>query len=140
MAIFGLDVGERRVGVAKVDPETRVVSPVGVFEVENTAGLVEALKDSEDTLVVVGMPTNQQGELTQQSEKVKQFALQLKGWLPGTTKINFFGESGTTLLAIDRLRERGFDDVQLREARASGLVDVEAACIILEGWTEENLS
>ncbi|MCL2038305.1 Holliday junction resolvase RuvX [Candidatus Saccharibacteria bacterium] len=143
MAIFGVDVGEKRVGVAKVDPETKVVVPVGVFlvnDISDTTSVVDLLKTpDEDTLVVVGMPMNQRGELTEQSRRVQEFVQKLRGMLPETVKIVFFGESGTTKLAIERLRERGFDDVKIREARASGAVDVEAACIILEGWVEENL-
>lgn len=159
MAIFGLDVGEKRVGVASVDAETKVVTPVGVFDAnqpifalpsdETTRALAPlsaeadspriAIREGEDTLIVVGMPMNQRGELTAQSERVKEYVMKLKALLPNTAKLTFFGESATTKLAIERLREKGFDDVKIREARASGAIDTEAACIILEGWAEENL-
>jgi putative Holliday junction resolvase len=142
MAVFGLDVGEKRVGVAKFDPETKIVVPVGVESADDLAGLAKLLSGGgaadDDILVVIGMPMNQRGELTAQSESVKEFASKLKGFLPKNVSMTFFGESATTKLAISRLRERGYDDVRLREARASGLVDTEAACIILESWAEEN--
>ncbi|MDR0979941.1 MAG: Holliday junction resolvase RuvX [Candidatus Nomurabacteria bacterium] len=139
MAIFGLDVGEKRVGVAKFDPETKIVTPVGVFLADKMDELVAKLATGDDdTLVVVGMPTNQRGELTAQSEMVKIWTMKLKSSLPENVKLVFFGESGTTKIAIERLRERGFDDVKIREARAAGVIDAEAACVILEGWAEEN--
>jgi putative Holliday junction resolvase len=143
MAIFGLDVGEKRAGVATLDVETKIVKPVGVLAVENMAEIAKVVSDDaasgDDVLVVVGLPINQRGEETEQSAKVRGFAAQLKAMLPEAAKVTFFGESATTRLALERLRARGFDDVKLRQARAEGVVDTEAACIILEGWTEENL-
>ncbi|MCL2371173.1 Holliday junction resolvase RuvX [Candidatus Saccharibacteria bacterium] len=146
MAIFGLDVGERRIGVASVDPGTKIVKAERAFMREELPELVKMISDAAstsdemgDTMVVVGMPTSQSGEFTAQSERVKEFTLELKELVPETVRINFYGESATTMLAIDRLKERGLDAVALRQARADGTIDVEAACIILEGWAEERL-
>ena len=36
MRIIGLDIGEKRIGVAKVDTNTRIAVPVGYINVDGT--------------------------------------------------------------------------------------------------------
>ena len=78
--LLALDVGSKRIGVAKADTDVKIATPASTLLVDGTelVGLGDLLREYEPSLVVVGYPRNQSGEPTQQTEKVLVFANQLK--------------------------------------------------------------
>jgi putative Holliday junction resolvase len=126
---LGLDVGERRIGVAVGDSIIRIAQPIATLPVDGSevTRINGLLKEYEVTQLVVGLPRNQSGEETKQSEWVRHFvAAHLTAFdLP----IAFQDESVTSVLAEAQLKARGG---QFTKAD----IDAEAACLILQDYLE----
>ena len=132
MKLMALDVGTKRIGIAKADSNVRIPVPYSAIpvdggEFQKIASLARAW--SIDGFVI-GLPRNSQGEETEQSKYSRAFARQLKTIIPDA-KICFQDESLTSVEAEQRLskRKRGY---------AKGEVDSEAATIILQDFLESH--
>jgi putative holliday junction resolvase len=80
MKIMGLDVGDRRIGIATCDPLEIVASPREVVmrngrELEFLECFV---RDEEIERVVVGMPYDEEGQIGPQARKVQTLLNQLR--------------------------------------------------------------
>lgn len=138
--VVGLDVGTRRIGVAWGDTEVRLASPLEAVEndgqaLDRLAGLIGRLGA---TTVVVGLPRNNDGVETEQSQYTRQFADDLNDTLL-TNSINdvtivMQDESLTSVKAEEMLRQdkRHFRDSMLRD----GTLDSQAAVVILTDYLE----
>ena len=132
MKLMALDVGTKRIGIAKADSSVRIPVPYSAIpvdggEFQKIASLARAW--SIDGFVI-GLPRNSQGEETEQSKYSRAFARQLKTVIPDA-KVCFQDESLTSVEAEQRLskRKRGY---------AKGEVDSEAATIILQDFLESH--
>ncbi len=131
MQIVGLDVGTKRIGVAKADTSVRIAIPDGTVVVNGGefGEIASILKRYKTNWVILGLPRNSRGEETAQSAYVRDFAKKLRRAVP-TVKIRFQDESLTSVEAEKRLRARkGY-------FYAKGEVDAEAASIILQDFIE----
>ena len=132
MKVVALDVGTKRIGVAKADTSVKIAIPDGTIVVNNGTEFDEIrsiLRLNKTDYVVLGLPRNNQGEETAQSVYVRDFAKKLKAKIP-TVKIRFQDESLTSVEAESRLKSRkGYNF-------AKGEVDTEAAAIILQDFIE----
>lgn len=130
MRILGLDVGEKRIGVAKVDSNVRIAVPVGFILRDGSEWLKigRLLEDLGVERLVLGLPRNNSGVETKQTEYVREFAKELLEHFP-EAKIGFEDESLTSVEAERRLKERG-------RAFEKGAIDAEAATIILQDYLE----
>ena len=79
MKLIALDVGEKRIGLAKADDSVRIAVPVGMIPVDGQEipAIVKICKLQNTDIIVVGMPRNLQGKLTKQSDYVKSFVKNL---------------------------------------------------------------
>ena len=131
--ILGLDVGDKRIGVAVSDPTGMLVTPLITIHRKNMRTDVERLAalvtEQEAEMVVVGLPKNMDGTEGDQARKVRSLAKQLAS----ATKlpIEFEDERLSTFSAIESLVERGVKTGHNRD-----LVDMEAAAIILRGFLD----
>ena len=131
--LLGLDIGERRIGMALSDLLDITAQPFGVLERSNLKTDLEELSricaENNVRELVIGLPTNQQGEVGPQAEKVMDFAGRLgdKTGLPVRT----WDERFTTVAAERALRDGG---VPGRKRR--GLRDRMAAQMILQGFMD----
>ena len=105
--ILSLDVGEKRIGVARAgvvallaQPQTTLLNDALVFN--NIARLTEELQVSE---VIVGLPRNINDEDTEQTRYIKRFADSLKSEVSGII-IHFQDEANTSQKAKAELQER----------------------------------
>ena len=130
MRILGLDVGEKRIGVARIDSDTRISIPIGTISVDGTEWQqIARLANLHNTLFfVLGLPRSNEGNETAQTLYVRNFAKTLTEKLPGV-KIRFQDESLTSVLAEGRLKACG-------KPYEKGAIDAEAACIILDDFIE----
>lgn len=126
---IGLDVGEKRIGVAKADTQVRLAFPLTLVEVDgNEINRIRQLVDDEKVAtVIVGFPRNQSGDATTQTELVKKFVDKLELKVP----VIFKDESVTSILAEDRLKSQD-------KPYSKGDIDMQAATIILQDYLEEN--
>ena len=107
MKLIALDVGTKRIGVAKADTSVRIAVPYSAVEVDgNEFKKIASLARAWDiNSFVLGLPRNNQGEETEQSRYVRDFAAQLKRAIPGA-KVCFQDESLTSVEAEKRLKIR----------------------------------
>lgn len=79
--ILGLDVGERRIGVAISAPEGRLAVPLRVLERRSDAADAQAIADlaraEEAEALVVGYPISLDGSIGPQARRVQNFARRL---------------------------------------------------------------
>lgn len=131
MKLIGLDVGTKRIGVAKADTSVRIAVPVGFVEVNQGREFSEIARVVRMTgaeVIVVGMPRNVKGEETAQSDYVRGFVRQLRQVVP-SCKIRFQDETLTSIEAEKRLKAR-------KKAYQKGDIDAESAVIILQDCIE----
>ena len=130
MKIIGLDVGEKRIGVAKVDSSTRIAVPVGYLLTDGTEWqeIAKIANLNNTNFFVLGLPRSNEGNETKQTLYVRGFARTLAKMVPGA-KIRFQDESLTSVEAENRLKSR-------KKKYEKGDIDAEAAAIILQDFIE----
>lgn len=130
MRIIGLDVGEKRIGVARADSSTRIAVPLGFIEVNGGEWeqIARLARVNGTNLFVLGLPRSNEGKETAQSLYVRNFAKILVQKIP-EARIKFQDESLTSVLAEDRLKKH-------RKNYQKGDIDAEAASIILQDFVE----
>ena len=127
-SVLGLDIGEKRIGVAIADTAVNIAIPYDTIEVDGTeyeqvARLVAAENVSK---FVVGYPRNQSGEPTAQTAYVENFADQLKVL---EIPIEYQDESLTSVQAEERLKSQ-------KKPYQKGDIDMVAASIFLQDYLE----
>lgn len=130
MKIIGLDIGEKRIGVAKVDSTTRIAVPVGYILADGSEWqeIARVANLNNTNFFVLGLPRSNEGNETAQTLYVRQFARTLIEKVP-EAKIRFQDESLTSVEAEERLKKR-------QKKYEKGDIDAEAATIILQDFIE----
>lgn len=139
--ILGLDVGMRRIGVAWGDSEVRLASPLEPVLNDGDAldKLVKLIVRMNVSTVVVGLPRNNDGVETKQSEYSRQFADDLVDAMASQSvddvDVVMQDESLTSIEAEEELKrdKRHYNDRMLRD----GTLDSQAAVVILTDYLEE---
>ena len=126
--LLALDVGERRIGVAKGDTGVRLAVPLTTLVVDGTEfdRIKQLIADERADTLVLGYPRNQSGEPTAQTQYVEKIAAQLEGYAPSLV---FQDESLTSVIAEQRLQARG-------KPYEKADIDAEAAAVILQDYLE----
>ena len=139
MRIVGLDIGERRIGVAVTDVTRTLARPLGVLRpggldadaVQVAADEIARLAREEDGVVsiVVGLPRRLDGTSTDMTRRVEQFARQLatRTSLP----VSLQDERLSSREAESRLALRE-KDWRVRKQR----IDAAAAAVILQDYLD----
>ena len=130
---MGLDVGERRIGVAIADEFGTIASPLTTVTRQrgDLAELLDIARVRGVNIVVVGLPTGLSGREGPQAAVVRAFADELDDAAGAGIEVVFWDERLTTAVAERALRERGRG-----RARAKGEVDAVAAAVILQGYLD----
>jgi putative Holliday junction resolvase len=133
MRSLGLDIGDKRIGVALSDPGGILASPLTVINRRDESRDIEAIIDiiSQQRVgrVIVGLPHSLDGSLGEQAEKVKAFTQRLASRIQ--VPLEYRDERLTTVM-VERLR-RAAGDKKRRKARD----DAQAAALILQGYLDE---
>lgn len=122
-SVVALDVGDKRIGVAHAETSLRLPVPYTTIDVDGLEvnRLREVVAEFEPKVIVVGFPRNQQGETTQQTQKVKDFSQKLEQF---GKEVVFQDESLTSVLALEQLQASG-------RPFSKPDIDAQAAAIIL---------
>ena len=130
MRIIGLDVGTKRIGVAKADTSVRIAIPNGYVLVngQEIPEILRIARLNDTNFFVVGLPRSNDGNETAQSAYARKFADTLAASMPGA-RIYFQDESLTSVMAEERLKKR-------KKNFEKGEIDAEAASIILQDFIE----
>lgn len=130
MRIIGLDVGTKRIGVAKADTSVRIAIPNGYVLVngQEIPEILRIARLNDTNFFIVGLPRSNDGNETAQSAYARKFADTLAASMPGA-RIYFQDESLTSVVAEERLKKR-------KKNFEKGEIDAEAASIILQDFIE----
>jgi len=133
--VLGLDIGDKRIGVAISDPTGRVSTPLAVVatdeEIRDGRALRRILDDYDVTHVVVGLPLSLDGTEGPQARRVRAQWQRLARFLPVT--MQFVDERLSSAEAKRRMQEAGAN-----ERRQRGSVDMVAASILLQNYLDAN--
>lgn len=130
-SILALDIGGRRIGVARANAVARIASPLTT--VENNEAIMETLvtlvQQNDAAALVIGLPRGLEGQHTAQTTTVEAFGDKLKKHL--ALPIYWQDEAVTSKKAKEELATRGQD-------YQKGEVDALAATYILEDFLLEH--
>ena len=134
MRSLGLDIGDRRIGVALSDPEGILASTFSVIERKDDSLAIKAIIDiisqKEVGRVVVGLPRSLDGSLGWQVEKVKEFVRRLRRYTK--IQLDYRDERLTTVMAQRLKRALGG-----KKGRGKVGEDAQAAALILQSYLDE---
>lgn len=131
--LLGLDVGDRRIGVALSDPTGLLATPLEVYtrrgEREDVAHIASLAQEYEVAGVVVGLPVNMNGtegpqalKTREMAERVSEQGLDIVMWDERLSTV----EAERRMTASRRRKRRGL----LQRS------DAEAAAVILESYLD----
>lgn len=130
--VLGLDVGDRKIGVAVGDPESRLAFVRPAFLVEDWAEIWEPLNaliaSEQATELVIGLPRNADGTEGPQAARVHEFVDELRTHVD--LPILFRDEYGTSQ-AVQR--------EQAGQKLARGEEDSLAAQLVVEAYLQETI-
>lgn len=128
--LLALDVGEKRIGVARAALSVRIAQPL--VTLSNDSSFLNAIKgiidDEGVTELIIGYPRGLQGQSTNQTKYIETFSEQMK--LFTDLPIHFQDEALTSEKAESELKSRG-------RAYRKEDIDALAATYILEDYLTE---
>ena len=134
--ILAVDFGKKRCGLAATD-DLRIIAS-GLDTVETTA-LMEFLRKyfSENSVdeVVIGLPTDLKGNMSEVEEDIQKFIEELKNEFPEVS-VERFDERFTSKIASYFISQSGKNKKQRQE---KGLIDKVSATLILQQYLEQKL-
>jgi putative Holliday junction resolvase len=131
---LGLDVGDKRIGVALSDPNGILASPFTIInrqheqaDVETIIGIVHQQGVEQ---VIVGLPRSMDGSIGEQAEKVRAFTQKLRQ--ETEIPVEFRDERLSTVSA-----RRLMQAASTKKTRKRAEDDAIAAAIILQSYLDE---
>ncbi|HEY8693238.1 MAG TPA: Holliday junction resolvase RuvX [Chloroflexota bacterium] len=128
---MGLDLGEKRIGVAITDAQQTMAFPERVLPRRSAKAdrqaLVALVSELQVDRVVIGLPLSMEGEFGPNAERARSFGKYLGRAV--RVPVEFQDERLTTVEAEERLRDSGFSRGERRQR-----IDAAAAAIILEDY------
>ena len=135
--ILGLDVGDKRIGIALSDPLGITAGGLETIHRVNMEQDVNKVAQMAQRLgvaqIVLGLPLNMDGSSGSQAEKVKSFGRKLSR--ASGLAVMYEDERLTTISAIRTLTIQG-----IKTGHNKDLVDRQAAAIILQKFLDRNES
>lgn len=129
--LIALDVGERRIGVARAFLAAPFPTPLQTLDNPETfvADIVAICRSQKAAALVVGLPRSLNGEDTGQTRRVRDFVAKLEPEL--TIPVYWTDEAVTSAQAETELQKRGKPYVKAD-------IDALAATYILEDYCKEH--
>jgi putative Holliday junction resolvase len=129
-ALFGLDIGEKTIGVAVCDPGRMVATPVETIRRKKFTSDAERLKELAEARgvvgLVIGLPRNMDGTEGPSAQRARAFARNLPRILP--LPVAFWDERLSTAAM-----ERDLIALDTSRAKRAEKIDEAAAAFILQG-------
>jgi putative Holliday junction resolvase len=133
MRIMGLDIGDKRIGVALSDPDEILASPHSVIIRKTNEQAVRSILDIAESFdvkcIIAGVPYSMDGTIGQQAARVINFIEEISR--ATNIPVKFQDERFSTVAAENLLKEAGRRRDKLKERRDSA-----AAAFILQGYLD----
>jgi putative Holliday junction resolvase len=130
--LLGLDIGERRIGVAVSDPTQTVVRPlttiVRASRQEDFQAIQDLVQKHEAEGIIVGLPISLDGTEGPQARQTRRYAERLSAAV--SVPIEYWDERYSSATAVEILQSRG------RRRRNRGEIDATAAAVILQSYLD----
>jgi putative Holliday junction resolvase len=128
---LGLDIGDKRIGVAISDPQGILASPLTIInrrsDQEDIEAIINIASQNQVGQIIVGLPLSLDGRVGRQAEKVKAFIQKLCDH----TKIPVaFRDERLSTVSAKRLMQAVGKGRRTRD-------DAVAAALILQGYLDE---
>ncbi len=134
MRILGLDVGDKRIGVALSDPDGILASPLTVInrkeESLDIKAVIDIISQRGVARIVVGLPRSLDGSLGWQVSKVKDFVRKLS---EHTRVPVYYRDERLTTVMARRLKQAS----GRKGGRGKKSDDAQAAALILQSYLDE---
>jgi putative holliday junction resolvase len=134
MRNMGLDIGDKRIGVALSDPEDILASPLTTIIRNEDSSAVEKIKEIADAnevnCIVIGLPYSLSGEKSSQTTTTLNFIDKLKSAI--TIEIITEDDTFSTSVAQRLLSQQG-----KKKKKNKGDIDAAAAAYILQGYLDK---
>ncbi len=131
--VAGLDIGDKRIGIAVSDPLGLTAQPVAVVERrslrEDIACVLELVGPYEPVRLVVGLPLEMNATQGKQAARVRKFCDALAQ--ASELEVVYQDERLTTVQS-----ERLLIDAKVRRAKRRRVVDKLAAALILQAYLD----
>lgn len=135
MRVLGLDIGEKRIGVAVADTTTGLAMPLRVMNaqevIDNAQSWRMLVQDNEPDLLVCGLPKTMRGTTGQQAARIRELAERIAQSCG--VPLEFADERLSSAEAKRVLRAQGLSEREMR-----GKIDSVAASLFLETWLAAN--
>ena len=133
MRSLGLDIGDKRIGVALSDPDGILASPLTIInrkdESRDIKAIIDIISQQGVGQVIVGLPRSMDGSLGEQAKKVKEFTQKLASRIQ--VPVEYRDERLTTVMAERLGRAAG------SKKKIKARYDAQAAALILQGYLDE---
>ena len=131
--LLSIDYGKKRTGIAVSDPLQIIANGLTTVETSKLFEFLEDyLKKEEVESIIVGLPKQMSGELSENMKRIEPFVNRLKKIYP-TINIEYFDERFSSKLAQRAMIDGG---LKKQDRRNKALVDEISATIILQGYME----
>ncbi|MBD1846462.1 Holliday junction resolvase RuvX [Cyanobacteria bacterium FACHB-63] len=134
VAALGLDVGQRRIGVAGCDGTGLIATGLTTIVRKSYPQTIEDLRhivrDRDVEILVIGMPYSMDGSIGKQGQHIQKFGDTISKAL--SLPIEYVDERLTSFQAEQSMIAQG---ISLQHNK--GLIDRKAAAIILQQWLDE---
>jgi len=132
---LGLDIGNKRIGVAGCDKLGLLATPLTTIKrgnfYQDLAIFQELVIEREAEILIVGLPYSQDGSLREQGQKIKKYGQRLANAL--NLPLEYVDEKLTSIEAEEQLKNQ-----KRFNSRDKGMIDQVAAQIILQSWLDSN--
>jgi len=139
MKLLGLDVGDRRIGVAVSDTAGLIATPLEVVHrtsrVQDFRRIANLVREQQAAGLVVGHPLNDDGSAGPQARRIERYVAALAEALRAEgldVPIVFWDESFSTQRAEETIALSG-----RRSRQRRGHIDAVAAAVILQDYLDE---
>lgn len=141
VALLGLDVGKKTIGLALSDPSQSLATPLHTIMRTKFTKDMQALQkiaaEYEVGGFVVGLPYNMDGSEGRRAQSIRDFAAEMSRFLSadgGNAPWIAFWDERLSTVSVDSYVDNLVDKRKTKiNAKSSGLVDKLAAQIILQG-------
>lgn len=131
--ILAIDYGKKRTGIAVTDNLQMIANGLATIETKELERFILDYVAKEDVCtIVVGKPTQMNGEDSENMKRIEPFFNRLKKMFPNK-EVTYYDERFTSVLAHQTMLQSGIN----RKARQNkALVDKISATIILEDYMQ----
>lgn len=131
--LLAIDYGKKRTGIAVSDPLQIIANGLTTVATSELLPFIENyVKQETVECFVVGLPTQTNGEASENQQRVRAFVGNLKKRLPNIPVV-FYDERFTSVLAHQAMIDGG---MKKQARRNKAIVDEISATIILQSYME----